>query len=182
MYFCQQRYQESYTDCIESVLCDDTLDDIDTSLVRLGDVCRKLPLLDLALAAYWKARIVSVDDRVVRYTNKQLLALWKQSVCSLELRSDVAQIIKFTDVEMQRYRTLRYTIIQPGEAFEPCEIEPRVHAKLVGGTSLKRNFSWVVPLFLAGMSTPKSAEDITALHSIGIQLLYLMPLHFTSLF
>lgn len=62
-----------------------------------------------------------------------------------------------------------------GHAFVPLEpppttlvVDSRERLWCGGSYELPRNFSWIVPYFLAGMSTPRNAEDVDMLAKLGI--------------
>jgi predicted kinase len=115
--------------------------------VQVADVAYKIKDFDCARKHYWKAHVEGTDGRTKEYTRKMLKKIWRDG------HLGVADV-------------LWSSIVDSGDqcSIQCSESRNRVR---VDEQELPRFFSWVIPGVLAGMSTPKSLEDIKLLAKMG---------------
>ncbi|KAJ3408004.1 hypothetical protein CcCBS67573_g00329 [Chytriomyces confervae] len=174
VHFHSLKYLESYADAIESL----NLDQSTESIARLADAAWKCHDYSACLRACWKLYLTSPQAPKVKAHAWDLLKkLWHLSVVNLEVVAEAAahpnlNLLLLTPAELTAYHELRFNLIETDAAV--VENHTLAKTKVVMNTShkLPRRFSWVIPLLLAGMSTPKSEEDIIALKALGITTVF----------
>ncbi|KAJ3325950.1 hypothetical protein HDV06_002335 [Boothiomyces sp. JEL0866] len=138
-------------------------------LVILGDSYYKQGLFEYSLEGYWKAlvNLTTSEDKISQYLLRQLHRLWKKSVVLLETIKEPK--LNFSATEKLVYQTKRSQIFSPMDEIEENHLNQSRNRIIVYNYKMPRFFSWIVPLVLAGMSTPKSRSDIIHLEIIGIR-------------
>jgi atypical dual specificity phosphatase len=166
LHFCNRDFQQSLVAAQEGIL----LKENERLLIRAADASMQLSQEDQALICYWKAYLQS-NGKPKTYAMNKIKTLWKKGTVSVEMFLEQAWV-PMTEQQYRQYQDERMYIVEPGESFEPfCVEEPRIRVHVDCITmkqELPRFFSWVVPFVLAGMSTPKSRNDIIALEQLGI--------------
>ena len=168
--FRHKRYAESLADAREALKIAGRVSV--ESLVRLADAAFKLQEYELSLTAYWKCYLMMYDNNasVQSYVYGMLSKLWKKGFATIEtcrIDSELEVMLCLSSEDEERYRGLRRSLVIFGADCDKSHTESR-NRVCVSGYEMPRNLSWVVPLILAGMSTPKSRDDIIALERIGI--------------
>ncbi|KAJ3282757.1 hypothetical protein HDU79_009685 [Rhizoclosmatium sp. JEL0117] len=164
------RWAEAFQDSWEVVKNEEGLE----ALARCGEAAFKIGELSVALRVCWKAWIKAekeaksaVKDRVWGILKK----LWKKGVVNVEAVDDECSYkIKLTEDELKVYREARIGLVEESAFVEQSNaVIAKPKLLLENGHRLPRRFSWVIPLLLAGMSTPKCSADIGALKQLGIR-------------
>lgn len=114
--------------------------------IRVADASFKLADFETALQMYWKSHLKG-EERVKEYTRKMLKKLWSKGHIGMNA-------IPWS------------SIIDSGDECEKLYTESRDRT-LVDGVQMRWFFSWLIPGIVAGMSTPKSKEDILLLEKLG---------------
>ncbi|KAJ3260341.1 hypothetical protein HK103_000976 [Boothiomyces macroporosus] len=166
MLFKAKRYEESVLIAREIL---DTNGGNTQLFALLGDSYYKQGQNYCALEMYWKAlvNLKQDEEKASQYIVRQLHKLWKKSVVLLELIT--APATKFTNTEKLVYQTKRYDIFAPMDEIEEHFLQQSRERIIVDGYRMPRFFSWIIPLVLAGMSTPKTKMDIIHLENVGIR-------------
>ena len=118
--------------------------------------------------------IYAKNASIQSYVHGMLSKLWKKGYAVVETcrvmteDPDLEQSLKLSAEEEEVYRMLRRSLVVCEAECDKSHTESR-NRVCVSGYEMPRNFSWIVPLFLSGMSTPKSRDDIVALERLGIK-------------
>ncbi|KAI9350718.1 hypothetical protein BDR26DRAFT_506719 [Obelidium mucronatum] len=144
---------------------------------RICEAAFKLEMWTVSLMAGWKCYLRATgNEKVMSKMFGILKKLYVKGVVNLEVVDEESTGYEFnalkltTAEEWAGYRDSRVALIQDSILIEQSNaVIAKPKLLLNNGHKLPRRFSWVVPLLLAGMSTPKCAEDIHALKMLGIR-------------
>ncbi|KAI9193349.1 uncharacterized protein BJ171DRAFT_528948 [Polychytrium aggregatum] len=152
--------------------------------IRAGDCFFKQKLPQIANRFFWKAALLSSKDSahhehaVTRLKDCALRGWISLAIVDPQAIPYLGhtRLSQMTSAEQNSYAALLPAIVLDlqGQEFDldAQASRERTLVDLAGSREpyhLPRFFSWIVPQFLAGMSTPKSRDDIVALEAIGIR-------------
>ncbi|KAI8910335.1 hypothetical protein EDD86DRAFT_205151 [Gorgonomyces haynaldii] len=159
IYFQTKQYQLAMQDALQVCLSQESGE----SLVRLGDAAYKLQEYSTALEAYHKCIIPSTDTKLSQYCNNMIKRLYAKGYTTLELTS---LVLGLSEDEWKQYRLLEAQMVEPGTQTIAI-MDPTERYFYLQSYKMPRFFSWIVPLVLAGMSTPRNQEDVSILRDLG---------------
>ncbi|KAJ3344716.1 hypothetical protein HDU91_000135 [Kappamyces sp. JEL0680] len=178
VYLGLKRYDDARTSALDGIYRHPGHEGTVEVLIRYGDACFKLELWYEALRAFWKVYLAVCDgpsNKHGEYALKRLRQLWKLHIALLELDPHPSGL-DFSAQEWDRYRHWRMTLLDTElECSAVSVAEPRIRHYVTGipaadpSYKLPRNFSYVLPLCLAGMSTPTCQDDISTLRQLGFR-------------
>ncbi|KAJ3220830.1 hypothetical protein HK099_003986 [Clydaea vesicula] len=184
-FFHARNFEKSMSDAMESNLI--AKGNFNESILRLADSSFKLKLYEISAICYWKLFLsynISSDEnsqKLGSHCLKILNKLWSLNKVILETLMFSKENFDFltasklflNEEEHKQYLDYRMDIMSPSEDIE--EILDATSDRVMMRNYLKassyllpRRFSWIVPLLLAGMSIPRSKEDIVALKEMGV--------------
>ena len=161
-----QLKNKQFQDCINTVtIMLDTNKSI--TYTRLADCFLKMNFNKLSVIAYlhaWHFKSADSESYVVDKLNK-CDDIWINNVLEQDISvyNQYKHLFKFT--KMNELNAICELLMRL--EFKPVCIENR-QRYLVNNVKLPRKFTWIVPGVLAGMSTPRNAEDILILKSLNI--------------
>ncbi|KAJ3020487.1 UNVERIFIED_CONTAM: hypothetical protein HDU68_010158 [Siphonaria sp. JEL0065] len=166
-------WDECYTDALESLLLDgENLE----AVARVGEAAFKLGMWTVSLKALWKCYLrAGKNEKVKSRMFLFLKKLWVKGVVNVEVVDEESSgyqydSLKLTADEMDLQRKARVGLVEDSISIEQTNaVIAKPKLLLTNGHKLPRRFSWVVPLLLAGMSTPKCEQDIIGLKQLGIR-------------
>lgn len=101
-----------------------------------------------------------------------LRKLWTKNIALLELIPS-SKYIHFERQDWHQYTSNRHSLLIPDQECNPCPIHEKITRLAIPHSpdsySLPRNFSFLVPLLISGMSTPTCKKDVQALDTIGVR-------------
>ncbi|KAJ3209509.1 hypothetical protein HDU82_000648 [Entophlyctis luteolus] len=172
LHYAVHKYHESYLDAKQSLAFGGSSVE---SFTRIADATFKSLDYSVCLQASWKLYTTQQSNGTMKAHAWDLLKkLWHKGIVNLEVdgvESDDLFHLRLIETEDQIYRESRFNLIENSAQIELTQSttsKSKVFVKPLRHT-LPRRFSWVVPLLLAGMSTPKCFEDILALKALGIR-------------
>ncbi|KAF5379348.1 hypothetical protein D9757_007659 [Collybiopsis confluens] len=147
--------------------------------LRLADSSFALFQYKLAMLSYARAfELASADDKIQSYCLKRIekcshYSEWEQVFQQSELKQIPERLCQLL---IQPWSEDLKTAISNIDLAPTFCLEPRTRLLIpVASRSpsnfqvLPRFFRWIIPFHLAAMSTPKSADDISALASLGVR-------------
>ncbi|KAJ3088968.1 hypothetical protein HK100_007899 [Physocladia obscura] len=173
--FSLRKFLESYDDAREAIGLDP--ESIE-AVARIAEASFKCNDFSICLQACWKLYTSNNDrnvaDKIKAHSWEMLKRLWRKSVVNLEIvddgisRNSLSYSLSLNEFETNVYKSARFNLVENGVNVEERHTIAKPKVQLQNMHRLPRRFSWIIPLLLAGMSTPKSADDIIALRAFGI--------------
>ncbi|KAA8912285.1 hypothetical protein FN846DRAFT_321899 [Sphaerosporella brunnea] len=139
--------------------------------VRLGEWARSREWSKGVVGAFHAAILRCGDEKRRSKYEKHIIEAASQTEWSVWTSTERAELERVGSRVVEEELKSPWAIKVP-EVLEQRTVETRTQQFVPMGTTrwwkLPRFFSWIVSFRLAGMSTPKSAEDINALQTLGV--------------
>ncbi len=162
-----QKHQ--YSSCINDLDC---LSIGENDLMRKAECYYSIGQYEEALRTIWSA--VFVKEEVTQRMVKALVNL-QTKLGNIRLEIKVHDQINSEIIDRRPYeRAIQLVVESQDETLSRIKknspLDVRYFVRITDQIhKMARNFSWVIPHTLAGMSTPRNAEDIAGLKAIGIK-------------